>query len=220
MGPREVAGGRSLRRPGYDEEYLTDQPAGFRGDFTFDEARVTGGEQQGVVGGGVVRDSVVTGVDLSEARLSNLELANSCLRELDLSNADLATTSVRCVELLTCRGIGLRLAIGQASDLYVEDCRLDYASVTVTRVKGLAVFHRCSFRDARFAGDLSDVVFSECDFAGAEFAVQRAERCDLAGSRLVGARGLLTLRGARISQDQAVSVADALAIEAGLVVVA
>ena len=45
MGTREVAGGRSVRRPGFDEEYLTDQPADFRGDFTFDEARVSGGAQ-------------------------------------------------------------------------------------------------------------------------------------------------------------------------------
>lgn len=216
---REVAGGRSVQRPEWDEQYLTDEVADFAGDFTFDEARVIGGEQHGVIGGGMVRDSTLTGVDLTAARLSNLELSNSRLGELDLSNATLAMISARSVELSTCRAIGLGLSIGQASDLYVEDCRLDYANVEITRVRGLAVFHRCSFREARIVGDLSDVVFSECDFTGADFAAQQAKGCDLPESNLVGAHGLLTLRGARITQDQAISIADTLATEAGFVVV-
>ncbi|HVV19353.1 MAG TPA: pentapeptide repeat-containing protein [Pseudonocardiaceae bacterium] len=215
---REVAG-RTVRRPEFDEAYLTDEDADFAGDFMFDEARVTDGEQQGVVGGGVVRDSVITGVYLTQARLSNLELSNCRLAELDLSNAMLAAIAMRTVELVTCRGIGLSLSIGQAGDLYVEDCTLDYSALEITKVRGVAVFHRCSFRDARITGDLSDVVFAECDFTGAEFTAARADRCDLPESQLVGAQGLLTLRGARITRDQAISVADALATEAGLVVV-
>lgn len=34
-------------------------------------------------------------------------------------------------------------------------------------------FHRCSFREAGVTGDLSGVVFSECDFTAAEFSVRR-----------------------------------------------
>lgn len=215
---REVAG-RSVRRPEIDEQYLTDEPADFAGDFVFDEARVTDGEQQRVVGGGIVRDSVVTDVDLTEARLTNLEISNTQLRELDVSNASLATISLRTVELTTCRGIGVSLLIGQAADLYVEDCRFDYATIEITKVRGQAIFHRCSFREARLIGDLSDVLFSDCDFTGTDFAATRAEHCDLPDSNLVGAHGLSTLRGARITQDQAISIADVLATEVGLIVV-
>jgi uncharacterized protein YjbI with pentapeptide repeats len=215
---REVAG-RSMRRPEIDQDYLTDEPADFAGDVVFDEARVTDGDQTGVVGGGTVRDSILTGIDFTQARLSNLEISNSELSDLDLSNATAAVISMRTVELTTCRGIGLGLTIGQATDLYVEDSRFDYANIEITKASRLAVFHRCSFREARITGDLSDVVFSECDFTGADFAAHRADGCDLPESNLVGAHGLLTLRGARITQDQAVSVADVLATEAGLVVV-
>jgi uncharacterized protein YjbI with pentapeptide repeats len=215
---REVAG-RSVRRPEIDETYLTDEPADFGGDFVFDEARVTDGDQKGVTGGGTIRDSVITDVDLTESRLSNLEISNTELRDLDLSNASLATISLRAVELVTCRAIGLSLLIGQATDLYAADCRFDYATVEITRVRGVAIFHRCSFRDARLTGDLSDTVFAECDFTGADFTAQKATNCDLPESNLVGAHGLLTLRGARITQDQAISIADILATEAGLVVV-
>lgn len=215
---REVAG-RSVRRPEIDQDYLTDEAADFTHDFVFDEARVTEGDQQGVTGGGLIRDSVITDVDLSNARLQNLEISNTELRELDLSNASLATISLRAVELLTCRAIGLSLLIGEATDLYVEDCRFDYATVEITKVRGTAIFHRCSFREARLMGDLSDTVFAECDFTGAEFMAARADNCDLPESNLVGAHGLRTMRGARITQDQAVSVADVLATEVGLIVV-
>ena len=39
---------------------------------------------------------------------------------------------------------------------------------------------------------------------------------DLRGSRLAGSRGLLTLRGARITLEQTLTIADRLATEAGL----
>jgi uncharacterized protein YjbI with pentapeptide repeats len=214
---REVAG-RSVRRPSIDEDALVDTPADFHADFDHDEARITGGDQSGVIGDGLLRGCLLTGVTLSEARLSHLDLRDTRFTDVDLSNAMVEARTIRSVELLTCRATGLRLTVGQASDLYVADCKLDYAVIELTRVKGVAVFQNCTFREARLLGDLSDVVFVECDLAGAEFAVQRAERCALPGSRLVGARGLRTLRGAHVTRDQVISVADALATEIGLVV--
>lgn len=215
---REVAG-RSVKRPAIPDE-LTDTEADFHADFDHDGARLTGGDQGGVVGDGVLRGCVIGGVTLAQARLSHLDLRDTRFADVELSNAMLDVNTLRAVEFLTCRATGLRFSVGQASDLYFGECKLDYAYVEITRVKGVAVFQNCSFREARLLGDLSNVIFADCDFAGAEFAARRAEACDLAGSRLVGARGLLTLRGARITQDQAISVADALATQAGLVVVA
>lgn len=213
---REVAG-RTVRRPSVED--LTDAETDFHADFDHDGLRFTGGDQTAVVGDGILRGCVLTGVALSEARLSHLDVSNTRFLDVDLSNAMVDIRTARSVELLTCRATGLRLAVGQATDLYVGECKLDYALIEITKVKGVAVFQNCSFREARLVGDLSDVIFADCDFAGAEFNAQRAEHCDLSGSRLVGARGLLTLRGARITQDQAISVADALAVQAGLLVV-
>lgn len=80
------------------------------------------------------------------------------------------------------------------------------------------MFDGCSLRAAVITGDLSGVVFTDCDLTATEFTATRAQGCDLRGSRLGAARGLLSLRGAKISADQAVDIADALAAEAGLVV--
>jgi uncharacterized protein YjbI with pentapeptide repeats len=215
---REVPGGRTVRLPAFDEADLVDAPAEFGVDFAHEDARITGGDQAGVTGDGVLRGCLISGVNLAAARLTRLDLRDTRCTELDLSNAMLDVNTIRTVELLTCRATGLRLSVGQASDLYVGDSKLDYAHIEITRVRGVAVFEGCSFREARLVGNLSDVVFADCDFTGADFAAQRADRCELPNSRLVGAHGLLTLRGARITREQAITVSDVLATEAGLVV--
>jgi hypothetical protein len=80
------------------------------------------------------------------------------------------------------------------------------------------VFERCSFRQATIAGNLSNTVFLDCDFDGAQFAARGAKGCDLRTSALLGAHGMQSLAGAAISADQAVAIARVLAAEAGLVV--
>jgi uncharacterized protein YjbI with pentapeptide repeats len=156
------------------------------------------------------------GVDLAETRRSPLTLVDSVLRRCDLSAAVWQGVTMRQVELLDCRALGLRLSVDLAQDVYVESGRLDASTLRISRVRGLVVFDGCTFTDAVVGGDLSAVVFTGCSFDGAEFAATDADGCDLRGSRLGGARGLLTLRGARITADQAVAVAPRLASEAGL----
>ncbi|MGH3903405.1 MAG: pentapeptide repeat-containing protein [Pseudonocardiaceae bacterium] len=124
--------------------------------------------------------------------------------------------TVRRAEWLHGRAIGLRLSAERLEDVYVEGVRLDYSVIHVERVKGLVVFCNCSFREAEISGDLSDVVFDECVLAGVRFAAQKAKGADLKTSRLDGAHGLLSLRGATITTEQALSIADQLAAEAGL----
>lgn len=215
---RAVSGGRSVQRPAIDENDLTERPAAFKGEFAYEDASFHGGDQAGVSGEGTLRRCALAGVNVSGASLSNLDLIDVRLAEVDLSNATLSTATAKRVELLHSRGIGLQLALGQASDIYVHDTRLDYAIIEVGRVKGSAVFDDCSLREAVISGDLSGVVFANCDLTGAEFTASGAQRCDLRSSRLGQVRGLLSLRGAKISADQAIEVAEALASEAGLVV--
>jgi uncharacterized protein YjbI with pentapeptide repeats len=95
---------------------------------------------------------------------------------------------------------------------------MDYARIDVEQRRGLIVFNRCTFVEAVLDGDLSDVVFVECEFRGAEFRARRANGCDMTRSRLAGASGLLTLAGAVITEEQAVTLSGQLAAEAGLVI--
>jgi uncharacterized protein YjbI with pentapeptide repeats len=191
---RELGDGRRLRRPAGGTE---------EADELADE-----------LAAGVELD----GADLAESRREPLTVVDSVLRRCDLSAAVWQQVTVRQTELLDCRALGLRLSVDLAQDVYVEGCRFDSAVLRVERVRGLVVFAGCSFAEAVLCGDLSAVVFADCTFAGAEFAATAAEGCDLRGSRLAGARGLLTLRGARVTADQTLAVAARLAVEAGLTV--
>jgi len=215
---RELTEGRLIQHPSIDHDDLSSEPAGFKGDFDLEYSLVDAGEQAGVTGEGSVAHSVVCRVDLSGSHLGPVVLADTTLEDADLSNASVRLVTARRVELLRCRAIGLRLSIEQASDLYVEGCRLDFAAIHIEKVKGIAAFAGCSFRESTISGCLSGVVFLDCDFADTEFEPANAKGCDLRMSRLVGARGLLGLRGALITAEQAASVADRLATEAGLVV--
>lgn len=215
---REIAG-RTVRRPAVGgPAELTALPADFAGEFDEDSVLVDGGDQAGVTGGGELATAVVTAVNLSGAQLRPLAMADVRFDGVDLSNASLQEVTARQVELFRCRAVGLHLSLARASDLYVTESRLDYATIRFERVNGVAVFHQCTFREAVLSGDLSNVVFADCDLTAAEFEASQAKGCDLRSSTLSGARGLLTLRGARISTGQAVSVALQLAGEAGLTV--
>lgn len=215
---RELTKGRSIQRPSINHDELNVAPAGFKGDFDFEYSFVDTGEQAGVTGEGSVVHSVVRRVDLSGSCLGPMTLADTALEDVDLSNASVQRVIARRVEMLRCRSIGLRLSVELANDLYVEGCRFDFAAIHIEKVKRIAAFKECSFRETAISGYLSGVVFMDCDFADTEFEAASAKGCDLQTSRLVGARGLLSLRGALITAEQAVSVAPRLATEAGLIV--
>lgn len=187
-------------------------------ELDLDEVLVDGGDYTGLVATGAIAASIVRGVDLSKAKLGPLTLSNVSLRNVDLSNASLQQLVARRTEWRTCRAIGLRLSVDHASDLSFVDCRLDYATIHVEKVKGGAEFTGCSFRDTTIGGDLSNTRFVDCDFVETEFRATRAGKCDLRSSRLTSARGLLSLRGATISAEQAVEVSSMIAAEAGLII--
>nr|WP_255671573.1 pentapeptide repeat-containing protein [Glycomyces amatae] len=70
--------------------------------------------------------------------------------------------------------------------------------------------------NATFLGDFSKAVFIDCTFPGADFSrVSNAKGCDLRRSDLSGITGLMSLRGALITADQAVAIAGELATAAG-----
>ncbi|ANN18711.1 hypothetical protein SD37_25840 [Amycolatopsis orientalis] len=211
--------GVRIRRPSVERAGLESEEALFRGDFDFDSVHLDGGDHDGVRGGGEITRSLVSDVHLANARLDRLAWSDVVFEGVDLSNAVIRELTARRAEILDCRAIGLGVSITSASDLYVENARFDYASVDVVRVKSAVVFSGCSFRETVFSGDLSRLTFVDCQFTETEFAATGAVGCDLRGSRLSGVRGLLTLRGAKITSEQAVSLAGIIAAESGLSVI-
>ncbi|HEV8558257.1 MAG TPA: pentapeptide repeat-containing protein [Actinophytocola sp.] len=218
MPSRELAAGRLINLPDVDAENPPEALGTLAGELDLESVLVDGGDHTGLVAEGTITGSVLRQVDLSGARWGPLTLVDVLLGQVDLSNASWQRVVARRTELRTCRAIGLRLSVELATDLSIVDCRLDYATLHLEKVKGVAAFTGCSFREATISGDLSNVLFLDCDFTDTEFRVTRAAKCDLRTSRLTSARGLLSLRGATISPEQAVSISTLIAAEAGLIV--
>jgi uncharacterized protein YjbI with pentapeptide repeats len=215
---RELAAGRLINLPNVDAENPPEALGTLGGELDLESVLVDGGDHAGLVAEGTITGSVLRQVDLSGAKWGPLTLVDVLLRQVDLSNASWQRVVARRTELRTCRAIGLRLSVELATDLSIVDCRLDYSTLHLEKVKGVAAFTGCSFREATISGDLSNVLFLDCDFTDTEFRVTLAAKCDLRTSRLTSARGLLSLRGATISPEQAVSISTLIAAEAGLIV--
>lgn len=202
--------------PALDAALLEDTAFPTDGELELLGARVDGGTAAGLRGEGELRRCLLESVDFSESRFRPLTLTDVRLSRVELSNAQWHSVAARRVELTSARAVGLGLSLDLAGDVYVEGTRLDYAGIHLERTRGLVVFSGCSFREARLGGDLSGVVFRDCDFDGAEFSATAARDADLRTSRLAGARGLHSMRGAIIDVDQLIAVAGQLAAEAGL----
>jgi uncharacterized protein YjbI with pentapeptide repeats len=212
--------GMRVKRPIIEIEDLSPSNLSLTGRFNHDESLGEDLDQADAQGYGLLRQVVVRRSSLAESRFTELELMNVAFRNVIMPNTSWEHVTARRVELIDCQAVGLQLGLAKAEDLYFEGCRLDYARLDVEQHRGAIVFHRCTFKEATLSGDLSGVVFSDCELGMAEFQARRAANCDLTSSRLPGASGLLTLVGAKITEEQASALSIQLASEVGFVVTA
>lgn len=175
------------------------------------------GSYVGVAGRGEIATVYADGADLTGTRFEPLDVSDLRIERSDLAGARWEGVSARRLEISDSRLVGWRLLATFAEDVLITGCRWDSGSLFVRRAKGSVVFRDCTFAGTTVRGDLSGFVFDACDLAGAEFGADAARKCDLRTSRLEGAQGLTTLRGALITADQALSLADVFAAELGFV---
>lgn len=201
-----------------EAEDLRDTDSSLAGEFELQDERIGRPDQVGVNGNGVLSRCVLEEFDASGSRLYPLLLEDVSLRRVTLNNAQWADVGARRVELIECQAIGWNFGCGVAGDVYATDCRFDYGRITLERTKGIVGFENCSFRGTTIRGSLTKAVFTDCAFEDVEFQATDASGCDLTRSELAGARGLLSLRGARITSAQAVAISETLARESGFAI--
>lgn len=211
---RDLGSGVSIRRPSVDAEDLEDLDESLDGEFEHSLVRLTG-DSTGATGAGELTRSLGRGTTMAGSRFTRLTLSDVSLQAVDLSTAVWERVNARRVEIADCRTVGWRIAFDLAEDLYFGGLRLDVGALFVGRTKSKVVFENCTFRDTTVKGRLDGVVFHDCDLAGVDLRVDTAKGCDLRTSRLDGAQGLLSMRGARITTTQAIAIADLLATEIG-----
>lgn len=213
---RDLSHDRRIQRPTLAPDELVADTVNLTDEFDITDTRSDGLQASAASGEGRLSQVWLSSGTLSESEFGPVELVDARVSGTDLSNARWHSVTARRVEWLHCRAMGWQLSFDRASDVYFEDSRLDLSVINVRSVKGLLVFSGCSFTDAVIRGDISRAVFTGCDFTGAEFDPTNAQGCDLRGSAVHGARGLLNLRGATLDQEQLIAAAPTLAAEAGL----
>lgn len=213
---RKIDDKLSMRRPLVEEERLRPLDEGPDYDFEWSERVVEGADWTEAQGDGSLEGSLIRNSDLSGAVLSPFEVVDVAVDHSVLSNARWEQVTARRLEITESQLVGWQAQFSLVQDLYVADSRADFAGISIGTAKGPVVFERCRFTNATFLGDLSKAVFIECSFPGVDFSrVANAKGCDLRRSELGGITGLMSLKGALITADQAVEIAGELATAAG-----
>ncbi|MQM26584.1 pentapeptide repeat-containing protein [Glycomyces albidus] len=213
---RKIDDKLAMRMPLVETDRLSPLEDGLDYDFEWSERLIEGADLSGAQGDGSLESSAIRNTDLSGSVLTPFEIVDVAVDHSILSNARWEQTTARRVEITESQLVGWQAQFALVQDLYIADSRADFASISIGTAKGPVVFERCRFTNATFLGDLSKTVFIECAFPGADFSrVSNAKGCDLRRSELGGITGLMSLKGALITADQAVEIAGELAVAAG-----
>jgi uncharacterized protein YjbI with pentapeptide repeats len=213
---RKIDERRSMRKPLWEADRLRPLDERPDPDFELSERLIDGLEWTGAHADGSLDQSLLRSVDLSGTALAPFEVVDTTIERSVLSNGRWERATARRLEITDSQLVGWQTQFSLAQDVYVADCRADFAGISIGTAKGPVVFERCRFMNATFLGDFSKAVFIECAFPGADFSrVANAKGCDLRRADLSGITGLMSLRGALITADQAVDIAGELATAAG-----
>lgn len=163
-----------------------------------------------------VRESRWVDADLSGRTFTGLHLRDTAFVHCDLSGAVLDRAVLERVTFTGCRLTGVVLSGTTLRDVRIADCRADLANLRMARASYLLI-EDTTLRGAdlfQLAG--THVAVLDCDLTGADL-----DRADLTGAHLHGTtlddvHGVLSLRGARISRDQQVTLGAAVLAALGI----
>lgn len=213
---RKIDEQRSMRRPLVEVDRLTPLEEDLDQDFEWSERSIDGQDWSGQHGDGSLEASAIRDADMSGVELTPFEVVDVTVDHSVLSNSRWERATARRLEITESQLVGWQAQFSLAQDVYIADCRADFAGLSIGSAKGPVVFERCRFMNATFLGDFSKAVFIDCTFPGADFSrVANAKGCDLRRSEMTGITGLMSLKGALITADQAVDIAGELATAAG-----
>jgi uncharacterized protein YjbI with pentapeptide repeats len=125
----------------------------------------------------------------------------------------------RRAELRTCRLTGSDLGEARLSDVTFADCRLDLVNLRFAKLERV-VFRDCRMAECDFSeASLKDVLFERCELTEAAFEKVTLDRVELRGCKLAGARGVDSLRRARMPWDDVLENAPVFAAALGIEIV-
>ena len=164
-----------------------------------------------------IQESRWIGGNLAGTRFTGLECRDVEFVHCDLSGARLEEAVLTRVVFTDCRLTGTAFDGAQLTDVRIADSTADLAGFRMAKARFLLVENTSLHGADLFEFDAEHCALLGCDLAEASFDAARLRETDLHGSTVDDVRGVLSLRGTRISPDQIVPLAagllDALGIE-------
>jgi uncharacterized protein YjbI with pentapeptide repeats len=146
-------------------------------------------------------------VVLTGAHLRGLSLVDVLAVDCELSGAFLHEASLRRVELRNCRMGGVVLSQSRLNHVRFVDCKLDEANLRLVQADHVELSD-CSLVDADlYEARLTKSALDRCDLRGCDFSKASVKGLRLAGSRLDGVRGGMSMGGVVITGDQVLPLA-------------
>src|SRR5260370_10054285 len=168
------------------------------------------------------------GVELDQCRYDTVSfgqvaLRRGTIRDVEFHRCDLANMRARDCSALrvavnASRMTGAAWLNCTVRDVVFPGCRVDLASFAASKFAE-TVFANCRLAQANFGdADLSGVRFESCDLSGAQFSGATLTGTRFTGCDLTGISGVASLRGAIISNSDALTLARILAEALGITI--
>ncbi len=161
--------------------------------------------------------------DLSRIRANGAQWELVTLADCLLDGADLATLVWRGGSAMRCSLREVRMTGALLDGVRLRSVLLEGVQATLTswhraELRGV-VLRGCDLSEATFVDTvMEEVLLEDCVLSGAQLAGLRCRDVQLRGCRLDGVGGVAGLRGARVSEDDAVALLPALARELGIII--
>ena len=146
-------------------------------------------------------------VVLTGAQLRGIGLVDVRVTDCELSGAYLHEARLHRVEFRNCRMAGVVLSQSNLNNVRFVECKLDGGNLRLAQADHLEMSD-CSVVDADFyEAVLTQSALTACDLRASDFSKASVKGLRLAGSKLDGVRGAMSMAGVVVAGDQVLPLA-------------
>ncbi len=150
------------------------------------------------------------------ARLEQLVISESEFVASDLANLDVVESSLLECAITGSRMTGTTWVSGTIRDVSIDSTRMDLCSFRYSTLKAVTIAD-CDLRQVDFQrAKLRNVLFERCDLTGAQFGNAEVHNVRFRQCTLDAVGGVVSLKGATMSEADLISFAWSMAKELGI----
>ncbi|PZL70898.1 hypothetical protein CI088_13500 [Enterococcus plantarum] len=161
----------------------------------------------------VFRECRFDKITMNRNHLERFDCINVIFDHCDLSNTEWIGASFHQVHFRQCKLTGTNFAESYLRDCFFEDCLADYVSFSATNQK-VVQFHQTSLKDTEFVEvTWSNLLLDNCSLTGSNWFHTKLAGLDLTKStfeKIAFSQELL--RGLKVTQEQAITIAAGLGL--------